>query len=611
MRLARLNKKLEGIKDASKKGRKVQDLFQLMTNCKEIWYEAYARIYSNKGAVTKGVTDNTLDGFSKERVEKIIRKLKEKTYRFTPARRVYIPKRNGKKRPLGIPTGDDKLVGEVARILLQRIYEPIFSSDSHGFRPHRSCHTALEEIHKVWKGTKWFIEFDIKGFFSNMAHEVLIKTLEKKIDDTRFIKLISSMLRAGYLEDWTHHWTYSGTPQGSIVSPILSNIYLHELDSFIEILKQEYTKGKRRKASQQYSRVIYQKIVTRKKIDRYGKRPNLINELRELDRIQKTLPSKDAHDKGFRRLRYCRYADDFVLGFIGSLDEAKQIMNRIKTFLSTELKLQVADEKTQISKGTEGIIFLSYKILTNQGDKVIRRQIMGRHTRIRSITQGIRLEVPKGKVQQFCQTHGFGDWQRLKPLHRPELLRSPDEETIYQYNAELRGLANYYLLASNMKQELKRLEYLANYSLFKTLASKYKVKQSQIIARLRKGDEFIHQYQVKGETRNAKVFKLKHIQGTPRVQSIDTIPNTSYLKADRSQIVKRLNAEMCEYCGRKHLPVESHHVRKLKDLRKKPHLKTWEKDMIAMNRKTYAICTECHSLLHAGKLPDKRHQPKS
>ena len=186
MRLARLNKKLEGIKDASKKGRKVQDLFQLMTNCKEIWYEAYARIYSNKGAVTKGVTDNTLDSFSKERVEKIIRKLKEKTYRFTPARRVYIPKRNGKKRPLGIPTGDDKLVGEVARILLQRIYEPIFSSDSHGFRPHRSCHTALEEIHKVWKGTKWFIEFDIKGFFSNMAHEVLIKTLEKKIDDTRY-----------------------------------------------------------------------------------------------------------------------------------------------------------------------------------------------------------------------------------------------------------------------------------------------------------------------------------------------------------------------------------------------------------------------------------------
>jgi RNA-directed DNA polymerase len=223
MQFDRLNRKLEGITDASIKGNRVKDLFQLMTNNKEIWFEAYANIYSNKGAITKGVNDNTLDGFSEERIEGIMEQLKQKRYRFTPAKRVYIPKRNSrKKRPLGVPTGDDKLVQEVVRILLERIYEPIFSEHSHGFRPNRSCHTALEHIRKKWTAIKWFIEFDIKSFFDSMSHEVMISLLEKKIDDKQFIKLIRCMLKAGYLEEWKYYPTYSGTPQGGIVSPILT-----------------------------------------------------------------------------------------------------------------------------------------------------------------------------------------------------------------------------------------------------------------------------------------------------------------------------------------------------------------------------------------------------
>ena len=272
MQFDRLNRKLEGISDASRKGRPVQDLFKTMINCKEIWYEAYARIYSNKGAITEGISKNTLDGFSEARVEKIMEKLKSKIYRFSPARRVYIPKRNGKKRPLGIPTGDSKLVQEVARILLARVYEPIFSANSHGFRPNRSCHTALERIQEVWTGTKWFIEFDIKGFFDNMDHEVMISLLEKKIDDKRFIKLIKGMLKAGYLEEWQYHQTYSGCPQGGIISPILSNIYLHELDTFVDNLRWEVTRGKRRKVNPEYDRLLRQKRRIRQEISCQGKK---------------------------------------------------------------------------------------------------------------------------------------------------------------------------------------------------------------------------------------------------------------------------------------------------------------------------------------------------
>ena len=255
MQLDRLSRKLEGISDASQKGRRVRDLFQMMTNCKELWFEAYANIYSNEGAITTGVNRNTLDGFSEERVDAIIDKLKRKKYKFRPVRRVYIPKHSGKRRPLGILIGDDKLVQEVARILLERIYEPIFSNHSHGFRPDRSCHTALKQIERVWTGVKWYIEYDIEDFFNNMNHEIMVHLLEKKIDDRRFINLIKGMLRAGYLEDWIYYPTYSGTPQGAGVSPILSSVYLHELDIFIEHAVKEFHVGKLKRSNPEYTRL--------------------------------------------------------------------------------------------------------------------------------------------------------------------------------------------------------------------------------------------------------------------------------------------------------------------------------------------------------------------
>ncbi len=211
-------RRLEALATISQQGKRINGLFRLMLN-PIVWHEAYANIYANEGAITKGVDHVTLDGFSEQRVNTIITQLRNGSYRFQPVRRVYIPKKQGKKRPLGISSGDDKLVQEVARMILERIYEPIFEDSSHGFRPGRSPHTALQQIGRVWQSIKWLVDMDIRDYFNTIPHDLLMSLLSKKIEDKRFLRLIQAMLDAGYLEDWTYHTTYSGVPQGSIVTP--------------------------------------------------------------------------------------------------------------------------------------------------------------------------------------------------------------------------------------------------------------------------------------------------------------------------------------------------------------------------------------------------------
>jgi len=608
MRFDRLNRKLEGLETTSKQGKEVRDLTRFM-HLDEIWYEAYANIYSNKGAMTKGIDDNTLDGMSRERIENIIKSLKEETYRPKPVKRVYIPKKNGKLRPLGVPSGDDKLVQEVIRIMLERIYEPVFHDSSHGFRPAKSCHTALEQVQKTWTGIYWFVEFDIKGFFDNMNHETLIQCLEKKIDDKRFIKLINSFLKAGYLEDWKYHSTHSGTPQGGIVSPILSNIYLHELDEYMAELVHEFVEGKKRPTNPEYRGLTNKLHRLRKKLEKSGGNPELIRELKELKRQQKVIPSGEMHTEEFKRLKYCRYADDFICGIIGTKHDAETIMRKVKEFLSDSLHLEISPEKTCIQEAKKGIEFLSYGIQTQYGDKEIKMQMSGRHTTRRSVSGSILLHAPQHKVMQFCKKYGYGNWQENNPLHRPELTNISDVEIIETYNAELRGLANYYALAREVKKDLANLQYLSQYSLFKTLANKHNSKLTLIIKKLKRGSEYIHKYRFKDDWKEVKVFQLKHMRELDG--KVDELPNTLYLTSPRSELVRRMETEECEYCGRVDLPIEVHHVRKLKDLKSNLNLERWQEVMIARHRKTLILCSgtpdSCHVLLHQGKLPSKRH----
>jgi group II intron reverse transcriptase/maturase len=206
---------LSVLRERGGKGLPLTQLYRQMFN-KNLYLLAYGRIYANQGAMTPGASAETADGMSEAKIDQIIEAMRHERYRFAPARRVLIPKKNGKMRPLGLPSWSDKLVGEVVRLLLEAYYEPQFSDHSHGFRKGRGCHTALRKVHETWTGTVWFIEGDISDCFGSTSHEILMKILAEKISDNRFLRLIRNMLKAGYMEDWQYHETLSGTPQGGL-----------------------------------------------------------------------------------------------------------------------------------------------------------------------------------------------------------------------------------------------------------------------------------------------------------------------------------------------------------------------------------------------------------
>ncbi len=236
------------LRERGRKGLPCEELYRQLFN-PQLYLLAYGRIYSNRGAMTPGATQETADGMSMEKIGAVIEAMRHERYRFSAVRRIYIPKRNGKLRPLGLPTWSDKLVGEVVRLLLEAYYEPTFSAHSHGFRPGRGCHTALRDVATTWTGTTWFIEGDISDCFGSLDHSVMIEILAEKIHDNRFLRLVRNMLTAGYLEDWRYHATLSGAPQGGVVSPVLSSIYLHKLDAYVEtVLIPQHTQGTLRRA---------------------------------------------------------------------------------------------------------------------------------------------------------------------------------------------------------------------------------------------------------------------------------------------------------------------------------------------------------------------------
>jgi group II intron reverse transcriptase/maturase len=292
------------LRERGRKGLPCDELYRQMFN-RELYLTAYGRIYANQGAMTPGASAETADGMSEAKIEEIIEAMRHERYRFAPARRMFIPKKNGKLRPLGLPSWSDKLVGEVVRLLLEAYYEPQFSDRSHGFRKRRGCHTALREIQRTWTGTVWFIEGDIADCFGSLDHEVMLRILGEKIHDNRFLRLIANMLKAGYLEDWEYHETLSGCPQGGVVSPVLSNIYLHKLDEFVEkVLIPQHTRGSHRRKNLEYQRLNDRRQLARRHGDRAAARETL--------RLMRGIPCGDPMDPGYRRLRYCRYADDRV-----------------------------------------------------------------------------------------------------------------------------------------------------------------------------------------------------------------------------------------------------------------------------------------------------------
>ena len=423
----------------------------------DIYYVAYSHLYANNGAATNGIVNDTADGFSERKVTKIIQSLTDETYQPAPVRRTYIEKKNGKKRPLGIPTFTDKLVQEAVRMVLESVYEPIFLNCSHGFRPNRSCHTALKDISRGFNGIRWFVEGDVKGCFDNIDHTVLISFIREKVKDARLIKLIYQFLKAGYMEDWQYHATYSGTPQGGILSPLLANIYLHRLDQFVMELKADFDKPGKSTQTREYSYLNTKRWRLHKRIDAAEgeERQRLIEEYKQLGAQKLKTPAKSQTDK---KLKYVRYADDFLIGVNGSHEDCVEIKRKLTEFIGNTLKMELSNEKTLITHSNQYARFLGFDVRVRRDGTVRRRKD---HVLQRVFNNTVELNVPlNDKVCQFLFSKGVvrqGKDGTLYPVHRYTLESLTDLEILTVYNAELRGICNYYSMASNFS----KLDYFA------------------------------------------------------------------------------------------------------------------------------------------------------
>jgi group II intron reverse transcriptase/maturase len=579
---------LDVLRERGRRGLPCDELYRQLFN-PQLYLLAYGRIYSNAGAMTAGVTQETVDGMSLAKIGRIIDAMRHERYRFSPARRVYIPKKNGKLRPLGLPTWSDKLVGEVVRLLLEAYYEPQFSDRSHGFRPGRGCHTALREVANTWRGASWFIEGDISDCFGSLDHQIMIDTLAEKIHDNRLLRLVRNMLTAGYLEDWVYNATLSGAPQGGVASPVMSNIYLHRLDSFVEkVLIPQYTRGERRARNPAYLEVAAALARARRRGDRA--------QARQLRQRMRSLPSTDPQDPGYRRLRYVRYADDHLLGFTGPKAEAEEIKQRLAQFLRDDLKLELSQDKTLITHARTGAArFLGYEITVQHND----HQCTGGQ---RYVNGNIGLRVPRSVVKAKSAPYLL----RGKPARRTQIINRDDYDIVATYGVEYRGIVQYYLLAGNI-QLLHRLRWVMLTSLLKTLASKHHSTVTKMAAKHKaititaSGPRTCFEAVVEREGRKPLVARFG---GIPlRRQKNAFIDDRVYGRSTypRKELVTRLlkgRCDLCEHNGQ----VQVHQVRKLAELEPPgPNQPAWATVMARRRRKTLIVCAACHDHIHAGQ----------
>ena len=577
---------------------KFERLYRLLFN-EEMYYIAYQRIYTKQGNMTKGVDGKTIDGFCISHIERLIGTLKDEMYQPNPSQRVYIPKKNGKMRPLGIPSFIDKLLQEVIRMILEAIYEGSFENSSHGFRPQRSPQTALWSIQKTFNNTKWFIEGDIKGFFDNIDHEVLIAILSERISDMRFLRLIRKFLNAGYVEDWVFHKSYSGTPQGGIISPILANIYLDKFDKYIKEYTQKFNKGKRRKENpiaKQLGQKKYYLTTKLKQAKNETERRLLLKQIGEVVKERLKYPASDEMDADMKRLKYVRYADDFLIGIIGSKQDAIIIKEDIKNFLYEKLALTLSDEKTLITHAENAAKFLGYEIFVRKSNDTKRskygvlRRVFNKRIQLALGKDTFKKKLLEYRVLEIKIHNGKEYW---KAKSRPKLSNNNDFEILDRYNKEIKGIYNYYCLANNCSS-LSKLGYIMKYSMYKTFAQKYRTTMSQIRKKYTKNGLFSIRYYLKNGT--AKDLTFYHggfkKKNPMNIKDLDNLPKFTYHPTNTS-LIDRLKAEKCELCGAVDKLV-MHHVRKLKNLQGKT---TCEKQMMARKRKTIAICGKCYKKL--------------
>jgi group II intron reverse transcriptase/maturase len=565
-------------------------LYRLLYN-PSLYVKAYQRLKSKPGNMTPGADGQTLDGFSLEAIEKTIALMRTEQYRPTPVRRVYIPKASGKRRPLGVPSPRDKITQECVRLILEAIYEPIFHDNSHGFRPGRSCHTALESLRRNWVGTKWILKIDIAECFERIDHGRLLDILREKIADDRFINLIRKFLSAGYLDNWVYHRTHSGTPQGSVISPILTNVYLSKLDGKLQALCEQYSQGQNRKRNSSYRSLMKARQNVLEEGEAVpGCRAHLPDDLRALNQRILRTPVADHYDPAYTRVRFLRYADDVAVAVIGPKTLVEHIQEEIASFLWRELYLELNREKTEvIHLPTEKARFLGYEFKaapTRLRRRNLRRAGLPYNVvqTIRTTTGTMTLLVPLGDLSKKLQKY----MAKGKPRHLPGLVNQPIDHIIGYYNGVMRGWYNYYQLAENVSR-LHYARYVLQYSLAKTLAHKERRSVSKVFRKYGKHLTF-----TKPNGRTVCFFNepLVQVKQAKTKTNVDVVPQW---------LPRRTQTRLwdsCAICGSQK-QIEMHHVRHIR--KRGQTVRGFSLYLAAINRKQLPVCRDCHRDIHRGK----------
>jgi group II intron reverse transcriptase/maturase len=575
-------------------------LYRLMYK-EDLYIVAYERIKSKPGNRTAGTDQETLDGFSLEAIREIIDEMRTEQFPFKPVRTTFIPKANGKMRKLGIPCVRDKVVQEVMHLILEAIYDSphgsYFSDSSHGFRPHRSCHTALREIRGKWTGVNWLIEGDIRACFDEIDHQTLVGILKRKIQDQRFLNLIWKLLNAGYMDlHGNKKDSLIGSPQGSIVSPILANVYLHELDEFVEGLQAKREQGTRKGHNPIYHRLSHKKSRLAARGETKTK------EFKDTIKRMRMLPTLQVDDPDFIRIKYLRYADDWLIGVCGSHALAEEIKQEIKHFLRDNLRLTLSEEKTHITHArTQEAFFLGTTLkMGNGGEAKVTWSTnrKGRMFKRRSTGWETVMNAPIPKLIKKLSERGFCT-REGEPIPKSGWAYLDADQIVSLYSSESSGIQNYYRFADNWVQ-VNRVQYILEYSLAKTMARKYQISVPKVFKRFGKGFTIV----IKGKG-GKEDRKVSFYLNRDWVKRRDAFQNGKCPDIDLVQTAIRMRTrsklgQPCCICGETAGQIVMHHVRHIRKLSNKREATGFNRILRMLNRKQIPVCEICHRNIHRG-----------